>query len=502
MFREGLWKGMIEKGIRGKMWRVIKNLYNEVESCVRLGSERTDWFSVEIGLRQGCILSPILFSIFIDGLAEEVKKVGGAKYGELVVSLLLFADDIVLMAESAEMLQKMLDVVYSYSKKYRFRFNKDKSNVMIFGSPMRNKKFYLGESEMQIVDSYKYLGLILDNNFSWKAQLDKMVDKARKRSRALCGMGLREGISVRGLLRGWQVLVRPVLEYGAEIWGEKKWKQGEDLQLEMGRRVLGVSKMTTKEVIQGELGLETLSSRRILIRLRFWYKIINMNTERLIYKIYKKRREEFIRGKKKDKKNWCYWTWHYLQQLHLDHFWESENLEELGVGMGKNFDKLVKEALKKKEEEEWRERMDRKDKLRTYRRLKKDLVLENYLIELDREDRRYLTMLRGGTNYLRIERGRWVGESEHERVCNVCLCNQVEDEKHFLLGCSGYARERARMFVRIKQECEIRNIEYMDEEWQFHTLIGVGYRDKNKEIRKIVINYIKEANKIRKQYVK
>ena len=93
---------MIEKGIRGKMWRVIKNLYREVESCVRLGSEKTDWFSVEIGLRQGCILSPILFSIFIDGLAKAVKKVGGAKYGEFVVSLLLFADDIVLMAESVE----------------------------------------------------------------------------------------------------------------------------------------------------------------------------------------------------------------------------------------------------------------------------------------------------------------------------------------------------------------------------------------------------------------
>ena len=45
VFREGLWKGMIEKGIRGKIWRVIKNLYNEVESCVKLWSEKTDWFS-------------------------------------------------------------------------------------------------------------------------------------------------------------------------------------------------------------------------------------------------------------------------------------------------------------------------------------------------------------------------------------------------------------------------------------------------------------------------
>ena len=74
--REGLWKRMLEKGIGGKMWRVVKNLYRKVGSCVRLGGEKTEWFGLDVGLRQGCILSPVLFSIFIDGLAEEVKKVG------------------------------------------------------------------------------------------------------------------------------------------------------------------------------------------------------------------------------------------------------------------------------------------------------------------------------------------------------------------------------------------------------------------------------------------
>src|ERR1700722_11229160 len=108
--RESLWKRMIVKGIGGKMWRVVKNLYAEVGSCVRLGQDKTDWFSLEVGLRQGCILSPVLFSIFIGGLAEEVKKVGGARYGEIEVSL-LFADDIVLVAENAKMLEKMLEVV-------------------------------------------------------------------------------------------------------------------------------------------------------------------------------------------------------------------------------------------------------------------------------------------------------------------------------------------------------------------------------------------------------
>ena len=100
------------KGIKGKMWRVVKNMYNEVGSCVRLGEEKTEWFSLEGGLRQGCILSPILFSVFIDRLAREVKKVGGAEYGKIKVSLLLFADDRVLIAESEEILQKMLDAVY------------------------------------------------------------------------------------------------------------------------------------------------------------------------------------------------------------------------------------------------------------------------------------------------------------------------------------------------------------------------------------------------------
>ena len=92
--------------------------------------------------------------------------------------------------------------------------------------------------------------------------------------------------------------------------------------MEMGRRVLGVSNMTTREVIQGDLGLESIRSRRVILRLRFWYKIIKMKKYRLVYKIYKQRREEFIKGKKRDKKNWCYWTWKHLKALHLEHVWE------------------------------------------------------------------------------------------------------------------------------------------------------------------------------------
>ena len=145
--------------------------------------------------------------------------------------------------------------------------------------------------------------------------------------------------------------------------------------------------------------------------------------------------------------------------------------------------------------------MQKKPKLRLYRKLKTELILEEYVIDLEREKRRQLTMLRGGTNKLRIETGRWKKENEHERVCNVCLCDQVEDEKHFLLVCPMYVRERARMFERIREECELEHAESMDEDWQLQGLIGIGWRKKSKQIRRIVLEYIRKAYEIRKKYV-
>ena len=130
----------------------------------------------------------------------------------------------------------MLEVVNKYSKKYRFKFNREKSNIMVFGRKCK-QKFWLGESELQLVNSYKYLGLVLDRKFTFKSHLEKVLEKARKRLKAICGLGLKEGVSARAMMRGWEVLIRPLMEYGAEIWGEKKWKKGEDLQMEMGSRV-------------------------------------------------------------------------------------------------------------------------------------------------------------------------------------------------------------------------------------------------------------------------
>jgi len=239
VFREGLWRRLREVGVVGKMWRVLKNVYVKVESSVVVNEERTEWFELFTGVRQGCILSPTLFAIFIDGLATLVKQCSvGAKLGPVELSILLFADDIAIVADNVQNLQKMLHVADAYSKLYRFGFNGSKSNVVVFSGRKKvelKERVYLGELVLEQKMSYKYLGLELDRGWNWSKVKERMLEKARKRVSGLVACGVRQGLSVKAAVRGWEVLVRPVLEYGCEIWGEGGWREAEACSMILAR---------------------------------------------------------------------------------------------------------------------------------------------------------------------------------------------------------------------------------------------------------------------------
>jgi hypothetical protein len=65
VWRDGLWKRLWDEGVRGKLWRMLRALYKKVESSVLVDGECSRWFVVENGVRQGCPISPILFSVFV-----------------------------------------------------------------------------------------------------------------------------------------------------------------------------------------------------------------------------------------------------------------------------------------------------------------------------------------------------------------------------------------------------------------------------------------------------
>ena len=100
---------LLQYGIDGQLLNAIKLLYMHSEVCVRVDSATTKPFRVNVGLRQGCSLSPILFLIYMDRIVKKSESCGGVKIGECTVQRLLFADDLVLLDSTQNGLQQALD---------------------------------------------------------------------------------------------------------------------------------------------------------------------------------------------------------------------------------------------------------------------------------------------------------------------------------------------------------------------------------------------------------
>ena len=124
-----------------------------------------------MGVKQGCVLSPTLFKIFIKGLPdifdEKCKPVTLHKES---LNCFLFADDVVIMSETAEGLQGCLDKLKVYSDQWLLDINTDKTKVMIFNKSGKLIKgqYFIGLNTIDIVNTYTYLGIVFrtSGNFS------------------------------------------------------------------------------------------------------------------------------------------------------------------------------------------------------------------------------------------------------------------------------------------------------------------------------------------------
>ena len=109
-------------------------MYGGTQNCVLAGSKKSDFFTVDIGVRQGCVLSPLLFSIYINELVRQITATCiGVRVGAKIVGILLYADDIVLIAETQQDLQKLLNITTQWGRTWRATFNQRKSQVVVFG---------------------------------------------------------------------------------------------------------------------------------------------------------------------------------------------------------------------------------------------------------------------------------------------------------------------------------------------------------------------------------
>lgn len=127
-----MWFKLIKYGVRGKILNVIKSMYNNVKSKVKFMNEVSESFICDLGVRQGECLSPFLFSMYLNDLEETLglNGVDGIDIGTLKLCILLYADDIVLFANSAEDLQKSLNVLADYCLRWKLVVNTEKKKKL------------------------------------------------------------------------------------------------------------------------------------------------------------------------------------------------------------------------------------------------------------------------------------------------------------------------------------------------------------------------------------
>ena len=116
-----MWSVLGKYGIRGKLARAVRLMYVNCEACVKVLGSKSDCFKVEQGVREGCVVSPWLFNVYMDHIVKEAKKgfSGGVKLEERNVQFLRFVDDLMLIAAKEEDVENNLRVLNGCEERWR-----------------------------------------------------------------------------------------------------------------------------------------------------------------------------------------------------------------------------------------------------------------------------------------------------------------------------------------------------------------------------------------------
>ena len=129
IYLNALWLKLYKANVDGKVLRIIRSMYQSVKSCVRHCENYSDYFNIAVGLRQGQIISPILFSLFVEDIEMYLQNRNskGIVIQDMCLILLLFADDMVVIGETPEDLQLSIDHLHNYCETWGLEVNTAKT---------------------------------------------------------------------------------------------------------------------------------------------------------------------------------------------------------------------------------------------------------------------------------------------------------------------------------------------------------------------------------------
>ena len=172
-------------------------------------------FVATVGVKQGDNLSPNIFNLYLNDMVDAFDKdvCDPVKLGSTYFNCLLYADDIILLSESATGLQKCLNTLSQYCKSWCLNVNYDKSKVMIFNKLGRlygNYNFYLNDIRLEVLREYKYLGIVCPVKGKFSAALSDLMNRGQKAYFKFCSLFKNASPSVRIMVHTFDHTVKPI----------------------------------------------------------------------------------------------------------------------------------------------------------------------------------------------------------------------------------------------------------------------------------------------------
>ena len=183
--RDKLWKDLQENGVDGQLLRAIKSFYCRPEVCVRVNGKQSKPFHVGVGLRQGCVLSPLLFIVYMNWIDKYSQADECATIGNCKISRLLFADDLVLLSSTESGLQRALNSFADACNTAGMKISTAKTEVLHLSRNPDQCVLQVNGATLKQVEKFKYLGVAFTSDGRQDEELDTRIGKASAVMRAL-----------------------------------------------------------------------------------------------------------------------------------------------------------------------------------------------------------------------------------------------------------------------------------------------------------------------------
>lgn len=247
VWREALWSVMRKHNIGLNLVKTIEALYNKSSNTVISSTNTYEWFETAVGVRQGCILSPCLFNVFLEQIMMDALEgfEGSVSVGGRSISNLRFADDIDLIAGNRAELFDLTNRLDSTSRKFGMEISNDKSKVMVTSKSDKNAEqqdITVDGITLEEVNNFQYLGSTITPNMTSETEIKKRLAIATGQLAKLNKLWNARNISMSIKVNLLKSLITSIALYGCESWtlSKKLEKRIEAFELRCYRRLLGI----------------------------------------------------------------------------------------------------------------------------------------------------------------------------------------------------------------------------------------------------------------------